>query len=134
VIRVPGAFIEEKSTSLAWHYRMADGEFGANQAKELHLHLSQTFSNAPVEVLAGEKVVEVRPHGVHKGVIIERLKPAAEGARMMAIGDDQTDEDLFAALPGDAVAIHVGPRPSRAQYRIPDVTAARRLLWALVKG
>ena len=133
VARVPGAFIEEKSTSLAWHYRMADGEFGANQAKELHLHISQTFSNVPVEVLAGDKVVEVRPHGVHKGLIVDRLKATAEGARMVALGDDKTDEDLFAALPGDGVAIHVGPKPSRAQYRVLDAVAARKLLWALVK-
>jgi trehalose 6-phosphate synthase/phosphatase len=47
---------------------------------------------------------------------------------VLAMGDDQTDEDLFAALPEDGVAVHVGSRPSRARYRLADTTAARAFL------
>jgi hypothetical protein len=39
---------------------------------------------------------------------------------------------MFAALPANGVAIHVGEQQSRAQYRITDVTAARALLRALL--
>jgi trehalose 6-phosphate synthase/phosphatase len=131
VVRTPGSFIEEKTASIAWHYRMADEEFGQRQAKDLTLHVAQAFSNVPVEVLPGEKVVEIKPHGVHKGLVLERLGAEADGALLMAMGDDQTDEDLFAAMPEGGVTIHVGPKPSRASYRVGDVKAARALLWAI---
>ena len=61
--RTPGSFIEEKSAALAWHYRLADKEFGPLQAKELRLHLSEVISHTPVEVLLGDKVVRLRLFG-----------------------------------------------------------------------
>jgi trehalose 6-phosphate synthase/phosphatase len=47
------------------------------------------------------------------------------------MGDDRTDEDLFAALPPDGVAIHVGSRPSQAAIWLSDTAAVRRFLRAL---
>jgi trehalose 6-phosphate synthase/phosphatase len=131
--RSPGSLIEKKSASLAWHYRGADPEFGALQAKELRLHLSERLSNVPVEIIPGEKVVEVRPHGVNKGRVIDRLLTAdTSECLVVALGDDRTDEDLFAALPEDGVSIHVGPSASRARFRIETVAGARDFLRALV--
>ena len=49
---------------------------------------------------------------------------------MLAIGDDRTDEDLFAALPPDAITIRVGPGPTRARFRLEGV-AARAIAAAL---
>lgn len=128
VTNTPGAFLEEKSASIAWHYRMADDEFGKRQAKDLQIHLAQALSNVPVEVLPGDKVVEVKPHGVHKGLVFERINNEMDGTVILAMGDDETDEDLFSALPPSGVAIHVGPKPSRANIRLGDVGAARALL------
>src|SRR5206468_2953748 len=71
--RTPGSLVEHKTVSLAWHYRMADPEFGAAQANELRLHLTELLSNLPVEIVPGDKMIEVRPHGVHKGVIVPAL-------------------------------------------------------------
>jgi trehalose 6-phosphate synthase/phosphatase len=133
VVRTPGAFIEEKSASIAWHYRMADDAFGERQAKDLQVHLAGALSNVPVTVLPGNKVVEVKPHGIHKGLVLERLGAEAEGAVMLAMGDDQTDEDLFAALPETGVAVHVGPKPTRAAIRLADVGAARALLLGIAR-
>ena len=65
--RTPGSLIEVKSVALAWHYRMADQEAGSRRANELRLHLSQLLSNQPVEILAGHKVLEIRPYGVQQG-------------------------------------------------------------------
>lgn len=131
--RTPGSLIEVKTASIAWHYRMADPEYGAAQAKELQAHLEQMLSNAPVEVLCSAKVVEIRPHGVHKGVIVPPLlAEAPPDALVVGIGDDRTDEDLFVALPERALSIHVGPQPSRAALRIANVAAARRLLASLL--
>ena len=126
---VPGSFIEEKTASLAWHYRMAEAEFGALQANELCLYLGQSFSNVPVELLQGDKVVEIRPHGISKALVVPPVaEKAGPDALIVAIGDDRTDEDMFGALPENGVAIHVGPKPSVAPIRIPDVQSARSLL------
>jgi len=131
--RTPGSLVEHKTVSLAWHYRMADPEFGAAQANELRLHLTELLSNLPVEIVAGDKMIEVRPHGVHKGIIVPALlAEMPPDTAIAALGNDPTDEDLFSALPPDAVTVHVGPAASRAQIRIASVTEARRLLAAIV--
>lgn len=133
--RTPGAFVEEKSFGLAWHYRMADPDYGISQANGLMLHLTTLLANEPVEVLHGDKVIELRPHGVHKGRVVSSIMEHAHpDSLLMAMGDDRTDEDLFAALPPTAVAIHVGPTASRAAIRLADVTAVRKFLDALVGG
>jgi trehalose 6-phosphate synthase/phosphatase len=127
--RTPGSVVEEKTAGVAWHYRTADPEYGAAQAKELTLHLQTLLSNVPVEILPGAMVIEVRPHGIHKGrVVATALARAGEGALAVALGDDRTDEDLFAALPPGSIAVHVGSARSRAPLRVPDVRAARALL------
>jgi trehalose 6-phosphate synthase/phosphatase len=131
--RTPGSLVEEKAASTAWHYRAADPEFADMQARELRLHLLELLSNQPVEILSGHKVIEVRPQGFHKGRIVEQVRERAPvGATILAMGDDTTDEDMFAALRDDAVAIHVGPGASRARLRLANVAAARNFLWGLL--
>lgn len=132
--RTPGARLEEKTASMAWHYRMADPEFGRRQAQELVFHLSETFSNQPVEVISGDQIVEVRPFGVARAKVIERLvAEAGTGALVVAMASHRSGEDLFAALPPDAVAINVGRAQSNAALRIADSAATRRLLEALLR-
>jgi trehalose 6-phosphate synthase/phosphatase len=84
-------------------------------------------------LLIVSKVVELRPHGLHKGrvvrAILERARPDWQ---LLAMGDDRTDEDLFAALPPEAIAIHVGPAASSAVVRLRDVIAVRTFLRALL--
>jgi trehalose 6-phosphate synthase/phosphatase len=127
--RTPGSLIEEKTAGFAWHYRSADREYGEAQAKDLSLHLATLLSNVPVEILPGDMVLEVRLHGIHKGravaQVLGRLPP---DTLLFAMGDDRTDEDLFAELPDGSVAVHVGPQASRAPIRIRDVAAARAML------
>ncbi|MBA3658399.1 MAG: bifunctional alpha,alpha-trehalose-phosphate synthase (UDP-forming)/trehalose-phosphatase [Gemmatimonadales bacterium] len=132
--RTPGSLVEIKSAALAWHYRMAEPETGARRANELRLHLAQLLSNQPVEILSGNKVVEMRPHGINKGRIFPSLSPERLATTaVLAMGDDQTDEDLFAAMPPDAISIRVGPGPTRAGYRIDGVKAARAILESLLE-
>ena len=125
----PGSLIEEKSGGMVWHYRRSDPFLGAAQAKELRLLLFELLSNVAVQVIAGDKVVEVRPQGIDKGAIARRvLASSSQPVLAVAMGDDQTDEDLFAALPEGSLAFHVGPRPSRAPYRLSSPEAARSFL------
>lgn len=127
--RLPGSFIEEKSAGLAWHCRQCDPlERGARTA-ELIASLSRALAGSPAEVLPGDAVIEVRLRGIHKGRAVAQVRAfAAPGTLFLAIGDDRTDEDLFAALPDGSLAVHVGPAPSRAPLRLADVAAARAFL------
>jgi trehalose 6-phosphate synthase/phosphatase len=131
--RVPGALVEEKSASLAWHYRQVDPVVGARLARELRLNLGEVFAHGPLEVLPGDKVVEVRARGVNKGRVVERVTAGLPpGTRVVAIGDDRTDEDLFAALPAEGISIHAGGKESRAGYRVEGPAEVRRLLAGLL--
>ncbi|KAF9930311.1 threalose-6-phosphate phosphatase [Linnemannia zychae] len=98
--RTQGSFIEHKRSSLTWHYRMADPEFGAFQAKECQNHLENAvLSKLPVEILVGKKNLEVRPTIVNKGEIVKRLMSQHPDAEfVLCAGDDKTDEDMFRAL------------------------------------
>jgi trehalose 6-phosphate synthase/phosphatase len=131
-LTTPGSFVEEKRASLAWHYRMADPELVEGRLAQLKALLGARADLADLEILQGDQVVEVRQRGVNKGLVVPRaLALAGPDALMVAIGDDRTDEDLFAALPPGAIAVHVGPRESCAPYRLPSVAAARSFLEAL---
>ena len=125
----PGSFIEVKSASIAWHYRHADPEFGTRAAHELRMLLGDALSNQPLEVREGKKVLEVRLRGVHKGLAIQRIVSAADApAAIIAVGDDATDEDMFAALPAGSCAVHVGDGPSRAAHWLASPAAVREWL------
>jgi trehalose 6-phosphate synthase/phosphatase len=134
----PGAIVEEKTVSLAWHYRRITDEFvgeidfGEFQARELRLLLRELLGGIPVEILLGDRVIEVRPHGVNKGAIVPAILARWPRSPMvLAIGDDTTDEDLFAALPLGAISIRVGDGASQATLRIGSTSDARQLLAAL---
>jgi trehalose 6-phosphate synthase/phosphatase len=131
--RTPGALIEEKTAGLAWHYRAADPQLGALQAKELRLHLVELLAQQQYSVLAGDKVLEIRPSQATKANAV-RLTTAimGPGAIVSAFGDDRTDEDMFAALPEGALSFCVGSSPTRALYRIGGPDEARELLAQVV--
>ena len=125
----PGAVVERKSAGMAWHYRMADEALGELQAERLATEMDALADEHGLDVLRGDKVIEVRPTGVHKGlVVVDVLRQAAPGSLILALGDDRTDEDLFSALPPGSIAVHVGPRESVAPVRLPDVATARAFL------
>ncbi|KAK2750875.1 threalose-6-phosphate phosphatase [Onygenales sp. PD_40] len=103
--RTQGSFIERKKVALTWHYRRADPEYGAFQAKECKKHLENTVAkNWPVEVMSGKANLEVRPTFVNKGSIATRLvdefryKLGQDPDFILCLGDDFTDEDMFRAL------------------------------------
>jgi trehalose 6-phosphate synthase/phosphatase len=132
----PGALVEEKASSVAWHWRMADPELGAARAQELWRRLEEYVRGVPAELLQGNRVIEVRPRGVNKGRVVDRVLAATERPlpTIAAIGDDWTDEDLFRALPPEAVTIGVGFRPSGARYRVARPRDARELLASVLRG
>lgn len=133
VARVPGSLLEEKDFSLAWHYRRSDPELGILRAKELIDDVVSYTANFDVQVLEGKKVVEIRNSGVNKGAAARHCLAKHDADFILAAGDDQTDEELFRALPAEAVTVRVGQTPSHATYRVDDHVELRRLLTRLLK-
>jgi trehalose 6-phosphate synthase/phosphatase len=128
VDRLPGALLEEKEFSLAWHFRRADPEQAPLRAKELLDDLSGFTRNIDVQVLEGNKVIEVRNTGVNKGTAAQEWLTAREPDFILGIGDDWTDEDLFRALPPSAFSVRVGLANTAARYYLSNHTAVRRML------
>jgi trehalose 6-phosphate synthase/phosphatase len=129
--RLPGATVEEKEYSLVWHYRGADPEQGEPFAHELVDNLNALTGNVDVQVMQANKAIEVRIAGINKGTFAREM--VAEGGYdfILAIGDDKTDEDLFAVLPEWAHSIKVGVAHSYARYNCRDVDEVHRLLSTL---
>lgn len=131
----PGAFVETKSASVAWHYRRAARGFGAAQARELRVALSRALADQPAEIIEGKHVLEVRPRGANKAQVVQQLLSRPDPPEfIIAFGDDRTDDEMFAALPRSAVSIHVGPGASLATHRLRDPGAVRAFLASLAAG
>lgn len=128
VDRLPGALLEEKEFSLVWHYRRADPEQGTQRAKELLDDLADYTRNIDIQVLEGNKVIEVRNTGVTKGTAATEWLAGNNADFILAIGDDSTDEDLFRALPLTAFSVRIGLAQTAARYHLNSHTAVRRLL------
>jgi trehalose 6-phosphate synthase/phosphatase len=122
--RLSGAFVEEKDASLVWHYRNADPGLAALRTSELLDTLTTLVANLDVQVMPGNKNVEVRTASIHKGAVADRMLAAQSFDFILAVGDDLTDEDLFRALPDTAWTIKVGRTQSVARFSVgsqPDV-------------
>jgi len=126
--RTPGTFIEEKSYSLAWHYRNADEGLGQLRAYELSQELNHQIAGHSLQLLKGNKVLELKSSAVHKGSAARQLLEKTAYDFVLAIGDDYTDEDTFRAMPEGAFTIKVGEPPSAARYFVANSDEVRLLL------
>ena len=71
--RTPGSFVEEKSTTLVWHYRSVDSPLGVIRSRELIEKLYQAISNTRLQVIQGNKVIEVRVLGLIRERAVKKL-------------------------------------------------------------
>jgi len=96
--------------------------------------LSGYTRNIDVQVLEGNKDIEIRNTGVNKGTAaVEWLGPQP-AEFILGIGDDWTDEDLFRSLPPTACSVRVGVAKTAARYHLSSHTTVRRLLRELTEG
>lgn len=131
VERIPGSFVEEKTASLAWHYRKADIGTASMAARELIDGLTNLTANTEIGVLQGNMVVEVKNEQITKGGYYEKHLAGRGWGFILAVGDDWTDESLFRVLPPDAWSIKVGFGPSSARFRLHTPQEVRALLATL---
>ncbi|XP_022147884.1 probable alpha,alpha-trehalose-phosphate synthase [UDP-forming] 7 [Momordica charantia] len=145
-----GSSIERKESALVWQYRDADPGFGSAQAKEMLDHLESVLANEPVAVKSGQLIVEVKPQGVSKGLVAEKIfSSMAEDGKLadfvLCIGDDRSDEDMFEII-GNALssnilspttsvfACTVGQKPSKAKYYLDDTADVISMLEYLAEA
>ena len=128
--QTPGANIEEKQSALVWHYRRADPEFGAWQARGLLEELTDVTASLPVSVHHGKKIVEVASQLVNKGQAVKALVQHWKPSVVLVAGDDQTDETMFALELDKNVqfdTLKIGKGSTRATRRT-DIAGLRTLL------
>src|SRR6202045_4729250 len=107
----PGILLEDKGYSLALHYRLAPhAEKAIYEAVSL---IRADLPNAPIEVLPGKCVCEIKHSGFTKATGVRELMTHEpfKGRRPLFIGDDVTDETVFAIMPDlGGLAFSVGRR------------------------
>ncbi len=131
VDRTPGSFIEEKNYSLVWHYRKADPDLGNLRSWELKEEMLELITNHDLEIMDGDKVLEIKSAGINKGRAALNRMGETKYDFIFGIGDDWTDEYLFKDLPDDAITIKVGTKPTVAKYYVEGTEDVRPLLKSL---
>ncbi|KAI8834177.1 trehalose-phosphatase [Chytriomyces cf. hyalinus JEL632] len=131
-----GSFIEHKKSSITWHYRLADPDYGILQVKECQNHLENAIlSKLLVEVLFGKKNLEGK-------IVKSLLNSQPETDFMLCAGDNKTDEDMFKALaqsnmPKDdcfTVTIRSAPKKTKASWHVVKPEELIDLLAILAKA
>ncbi len=132
--RTPGSFVEEKSYSLVWHYRNVQKGLGGLRGNELMDNLRYLTAPHGLQLLNGNKVIEVKNTEINKGKSTLKLLDQDEYDFVLAIGDDYTDEDIFKSLPETAISIKVGTDISAARYFVENHEEVRTLLKEIVEN
>jgi trehalose 6-phosphate phosphatase len=122
--------VENKTFSVAVHYRRSREKKRARAAI-----LEAAESLGPVRLIGGKQVVNILPRDApHKGIALERERERLLHDTAIYVGDDETDEDVFALdQPGRLLTVRVGPkRLSQASYFLKNQAALDELLDALL--
>ncbi|MBR0794246.1 trehalose-phosphatase [Bradyrhizobium jicamae] len=131
----PGILLEDKGYSLALHYRLAPhAEKAIYEAVSL---IRADLPNAPIEVLPGKSVCEIKHSGHTKASGVRELMMHApfKGRRPFFIGDDVTDETVFAIMPDfDGLAFSVGRRATGVAGHFDAPRDVREFLAHLIDG
>ena len=130
--RTPGSFLEEKNYSLAWHYRKTDPGLAEMRKHEFMDKLSHAIYGKSLQIMEGNKVLEVKNVEINKGTAAKRWLTSENWPFILAIGDDYTDEDTFKAMPATAFTLKVGFNETAARYNIATVEDVLALLDKLV--
>jgi trehalose 6-phosphate phosphatase len=121
---VPGVVLERKPFSLAVHYRMVERDADVALVAAA---VERWAAQSRLRKRAGKKVLELEPavpwdKGRAVRWLMEVLGLDARETRVLYIGDDETDEDVFAVLGRQGLGIRVGEAVAAtlADYRLRD--------------
>jgi len=130
--KTPRSSVEEKETALVWHYRQVDHWLAELRVTQLVNALIAPCARLGLQIMRGSKIVEIKPATYNKGLEAQRRLKQDTYDFILAIGDDTTDEDMFAALPPEAVTIKVGRFSDSAKYTLPTQNRVMPFLQALL--
>ncbi len=130
----PGVLMEDKGVSLALHYRLAPAQSDA--CREI-VEACARSSGGRLERMDGKMVAELKPAGVSKAAAVLAFMNEAPfaGRRPVYVGDDQVDEDAFAAVAKtNGFSIIIGTRtPTVATTRLGSVDELHEWLRAFCR-
>lgn len=118
VEKTPHSRLETKEDGIAWHYREVDSWLGELRAQQLTRALYSLCMRQGLQIMQGDKVVEVKSAACSKGSVIGQMLKNRTYGFILAMGDDTTDEDMFRALPTDAITVKVGKVSEDARYAL----------------
>ncbi len=135
VDRTPGSFIEEKHFSLVWHYRKSDQGLAEMRVHELIEQLAQYITPRRLQILEGNKVIEIKNASINKGHAVHRWMEKYPNCFALSAGDDHTDEDTFKALANypNAYTLKVGHNQTAAMYNLSSNRDVLRTLHTLAE-
>ncbi len=131
--KTPRSYLEQKDASLVWHYRKVDVWLAELRAQQLINALIGPCTRLNLQIVPGNKIVEIKPPDFNKGSETLRRLEQRPYDFVMAIGDDTTDEDMFRVLPPEGISIKVGNFSPVAKYRIPLQSSVIPFLSNLIK-
>lgn len=127
-----GAWVEVKRAGVVLHVREAASTDAAAHASEHAQRRAADVDGAHVK--RGKSVVELLARETSKATAMATLRAELGARSTVFLGDDHTDEEVFAAMgPGD-VGIRVGPGPTAATHRLADPDAVLAFIHALVNS
>lgn len=132
--RTPRSMIEEKETTLVWHYRNVDAWLASLREQQLVDTLIEPCSRQGLQIMRGNKIVEIKSPNHTKGSEARRLLGMEDYDFVMAIGDDTTDEDMFRALPETSYTIKIGRMSQVARFNLSSQSKVLPFLRVLLSG
>ncbi|CAN5551798.1 bifunctional alpha,alpha-trehalose-phosphate synthase (UDP-forming)/trehalose-phosphatase [soil metagenome] len=128
VEKTPGSLLEEKTHSVVWHYRKADDWLVNLRAQEFINAMIYPCTKLNLEIVEGKRSIEIRVADFKTYEGIRKWIKRKNWDFIMAIGDDQTDEEVFKALPKNSFSIKVGYGETKAKYNIATYEDVREVL------
>ncbi len=120
-----GAWVEHKSLSVALHTRRA----APARSAEASAWLAHAFEQTDGGMLkSGQGVVELMVRPASKATAVDELRNELAAGTALFVGDDATDEEVFASFGTDDWPVRVGPGATAARHRLPDPRAVQHFL------
>ncbi len=126
----PGVRLEAKPASIALHVRGVDRAVGKEALDAVR---SGPATWPDIHVTHGKEVVELSLIATDKGEAVGALRAQAAASAVLYLGDDITDENVFAQLHGPDVGIKIGAGETLATHRVDHPIDAVRVLGFLLE-
>ncbi len=138
ITEFPGAWVQDKGLSISVHYRQMNRPDISNLLEVVRKVASPYLNSQKIVLRSGKMVLEIRPavdwhKGKAVGWLANQMSQICAEPLLIYLGDDDTDEDVFAAWP-EAITVSVGKNPNTlANYSVHDPNEVHAFLCWLLK-